>query len=266
MCDVAGISRQAYYKGSISREKQLLTASIVVALALTERKKHTRMGCKKIYHKIKSDLVKAGIKIGRNKFIDLLVEHGLHVKPRRGYHQTTQSNHSFGYAANLLKTRTITAINQAWVSDITYLRTNTGFLYLFLVTDLFSRKILGYNIANTLEIKHGIKAYKMALTNSNNKGTEIHHSDRGIHYSCAEFRTMLKENNTSLSMTRGGAPHENAVAERVNGILKTEYLISDKKQSPKDCKRLVKQAIKLYNNDRPHWNLNFKTPSEVYNN
>ena len=206
----------------------------------------------------------ADIKMGRNKFIDLMVENGLHVKPRRIYHPTTQSNHGYGYAENLLKTLTVTAINQAWVSDITYLRTNAGFRYLFLVTDLYSRKIIGYTVADTLEIKHGIKAYKMAIANSNFKGAEIHHSDRGIHYSCTEFRTILKENNTSLSMTRGGAPHENAVAERVNGILKTEYLISDKKQTPKECRKSANQAIKLYNNDRPHWNLNFKTPSEVY--
>ena len=239
---------------------------MVLSLALAERSKHVRMGCKKIYNKIKPDLDEAGIKMGRNKFIDLMVEYGYHVKPRRKYHVTTQSKHSLEFADNLLKSLNVTKINQVWVSDITYLHTNSGFRYLFLKTDLYSRKILGYVIAETLEVKHGVTAYKMAMKNSNTNGAKIHHSDRGIHYCCSEYTTILKENNTSLSMTRGGAPHENAVAERVNGILKTEYLISDKNQTPKDCRRLVNQAIKLYNNDRPHWSLECKTPSEVYNN
>lgn len=265
VCQSAGISRQGYYK-SVKRYKDSnLIEERVLQLALEIRIRHSKMSLKKIYAKIKDQIKSYGIKMGRDKFITMMVSRGYGVRRKRRYALTTNSNHSNRTYPNQLKGNNVTNINQYWVSDITYLRTKQGHMYLNLVTDYYSRKIIGYSIGERLTTNYTVSALKMAYkTTQTIKGT-IHHSDRGIQYSSSEYIQELKRMKILSSMTRGGSPHENAVAERINGILKQEYGISDSRNTKSQCRQLVKEAIYLYNEERPHLSLQMQTPSEFYN-
>lgn len=259
------LSRQAYY--SAKKRYKLVTEAneYTLYLASLQRSIHPKMSCKKIYIKIRKDLEEAGIKIGRDKFISLMVGEGLHVKRKRRYKSTTYSDHKNKTYENLIKGKVIDKADYIWVSDITYIDTSQGFLYLSLVTDLYSRKIVGYNLADSLMTSESLKALQMALKTCRT-GAEIHHSDRGIQYCSEMYMNKLKIHNIVSSMSKKASPHENAVAERLNGILKQEYAISDRYQTKEQAKKVIKQAIKLYNTDRPHINLNMETPQKVYEN
>lgn len=265
MCQEANISRQGYYKSLASKREQAEIKRHVLELAIPIRCKHSKMGCRKIYSIIKSNLLSTNVKFGRDKFIDLMVSNGLHVKTSRRRKTTTSSNHKLRMYDNLIKNLEIRSADQVWVSDITYLETLEGFMYLSLVTDLYSRQIQGYALSNDLSTIHSLEALQMAVKQSKNRGSQIHHSDRGVQYCSSQYVEELKQHKIESSMTRGGSPEENAVAERLNGILKQEYGISDKYQTKKQCKKLVTEAIDLYNNERPHLSLGMQTPKEYYN-
>jgi len=203
--------------------------------------------------------------MGRDKFIKLMVDNGYHVTRRKRYKQTTDSNHKKKIYKNLVKHLNIIYADQAWASDITYLKTSEGYMYLSLVSDLYSRRIMGYSISNDLSADGSMDALMMAIESSRLGRAGIHHSDRGVQYCSSEYISYLHEHNIRSSMTRGGSPHENAVAERINGILKQEYGISDKYLTKRQCKIIVKQAIELYNKERPHSSLGMKTPEVIYN-
>lgn len=204
------------------------------------------------------------IKMGRDKFINLMVEHGYHVQRRRRAKLTTNSNHKYLTYENKLKDLFVSSADQVWISDITYLRTREGFLYLSLVSDMYSRKILGYHVSESLKTSETLKALKMSIKTSNRRGSTIHHSDRGIQYLSPDYVEYLKKHGIESSTTKGGSPQENAVAERINGILKHEYGISDKHISRSQCRQLVDQAIELYNKMRPHLSLQMRTPDNAY--
>lgn len=204
--------------------------------------------------------------MGRDKFIDLMGQNGYHVKRKRRYRQTTDSSHSKVTYSNLIKDLHIHTADSVWVSDITYIETTEGFMYLSLVTDLYSRKILGYKLSDRLTTEFSIHALELALKESKSINKDIiHHSDRGIQYCSKEYTELLRSNGITSSMSNISSPQENAVAERLNGILKQEYGINDKYQSKSEAKILVKEAIQLYNLDRPHSSLSMKTPDEIYN-
>lgn len=229
-----------------------------------ERQKHPKMGGRKLHIKLKTILITEGIDIGRDRFFDVLRHHGLLIKRCRKYCKTTNSLHKFYKYKNLIKDMEIRMPNQVWVSDITYIRTTEGFLYLSLITDAYSRKIVGYEVNDTLESIGCEKALDKALKELPMGEHPIHHSDRGIQYCCNEYIKKLRKHNLRISMTEENHCYENALAERVNGILKGEYYLGNKFPSKEIAKRACKQAIYLYNTDRPHISLNMQVPEMVH--
>lgn len=201
--------------------------------------------------------------MGRDKFFGLLGRSSLLVKRRRKYVSTTNSYHRFRVYKNKLKNKVLSKSNQAWVSDITYIRTTKDFAYLFLITDAFSRKIVGWHLSESLKISGAVEALRMAIRQSGETKDVIHHSDRGIQYCSKDYVRRLKKANIEISMTEENHCYENATAERVNGILKQEYGL-DETFTPPQAIRAVKEAIWLYNMERPHWSLNLLTPEEVH--
>jgi putative transposase len=202
------------------------------------------------------------IKIGRDKFFDLMREHRMLVQRKKRFHKTTNSNHRFRKHPNLIKGNIYNKSEQVWVSDITYIKTEQGYLYLSLITDLYSKKIMGYNLADNMRVESSSKALRMAFSQRKFKSRPlIHHSDRGFQYCSDEYTNLLKENNVRISMTQSYDPYENAVAERVNGILKDEYEIGEGFVNEAQAKREVKHAIEIYNSKRPHIGCDYSTPN-----
>lgn len=222
------------------------------------------MGTLKLRSELMEEIKQCGRGFGKNKLFDLLRNNDLLLKRRRRYTVTTNSNHPFYKYTNLLAKETVTAPDQAWVCDITYLRTRNKFVYLSLVTDVYSRKIVGWNVDVSLAVEGAIEALKMAIRNSSGAKGVIHHSDRGIQYCCYAYTDLAKKNGIKMSMGEVGNCYDNAIAERVNGILKDEYLLDSEFIDKKQAERAVKEAVYLYNYERPHWALNLKKPAEVY--
>jgi Transposase and inactivated derivatives len=265
MCDYFQISRSGYYKQLKSVECTGMEESIVVKLVQEQRHLMPRIGGKKLYFLLKEDLQVIG-KIGRDKFFNILREHGLLVGRKRSYTKTTNSYHRYRRWKNQIKDKQMTRANQCWVSDITYLRTLHGFAYLSLVTDLYSRKIVGWNLSNSLSIEGALSALSMALGQRKDKTVSlIHHSDRGIQYCCNTYIKQLQKNKVDISMTEENHCYENSTAERVNGILKDEFMLDSVFKDYTDASKAVKESIRIYNECRPHWSLNLKTPQHVHN-
>lgn len=200
------------------------------------------------------------IKIGRDKFFKWLRKHDLLVRRKRQYIHTTQSHHRFWVHDNLTKDITLQKANQLWVSDITYLRTLEGFCYLALITDAHSRKIVGYDVSDSLELTGCIRALKSALQTASDLRQLIHHSDRGIQYCSGQYTELLRARDIKISMAAKGNCYENALAERVNGILKDEFNLDITFKSKKQAIEAVHESIYIYNQHRPHWALKLKTP------
>ena len=210
-------------------------------------------------------MFRAGIKLGRDKLFSLLKEHDLLIRPRKRYTQTTMSKHWMRKWPNIIKGKMVDGPDQVWVSDITYIKTEEGNCYLNMITDLFSRKIVGYAVDQTMETESMIKALKMADRNKINKQIcTIHHSDRGLQYCSKEYEQFTAENNMRLSMTENSDPYENALAERMNRTIKEEFGLDRKLKSKHQAYELIKECIALYNQYRPHLALNMKTPEQVY--
>ena len=204
------------------------------------------------------------VAIGRDRLFSLLKENGLLIEKKRSYAITTDSNHPFKRWPNLAKSLVPSNINELWVADITYIRTNNGFLYLALITDVMSKMIVGYDLSNTLAVEGALKALKMGIKKLKPDHRLIHHSDRGIQYCSYEYTGLLINKNIQISMTQSGSPYDNALAERINGILKHEYLINQTFVNFKHAYNTIKQAIFNYNYLRPNIALNMKKPSEFY--
>lgn len=213
---------------------------------------------------MQSDLDKLEGSIGRDKFFDILRKNGLLVKRRKKYVTTTQSWHRFHKYNNKMKDKQLTGPNQAYVSDITYLRTAKGFMYLFLQTDAWSRKITGWDLSDSLSIDGAIRALQMTISQCPDSTGVIHHSDRGIQYCCNEYIAQLNSYKMEISMTEENHCYENALAERVNGILKQDFLLDEEFANKKMLLKAVKQAILSYNTLRPHWSLSLCTPQQVH--
>lgn len=241
----------------------MLRESVIIELVLNIRKRMPRVGAKKLYYMLKDDIGEIG-KIGRDKFIDILRSNELLVERKKSFTRTTDSYHRFYKYKNLLYNNEIETPNACWVSDITYLRTEKGFVYLFLITDYFSRKIVGWSLSDSLSIEGGIEALKMALRQRDKDKPLIHHSDRGIQYCSNEYVKILKKNTIQISMTEENHCYENSKAERVNGILKDEFLLDETFKDYEATHKSVKEAIRTYNELRPHWALKLKTPQEVH--
>lgn len=215
-------------------------------------------------HELREDLRRYGRGFGRDKFFDLLRKYDLLVKRKRRYMVTTNSNHPFKKYGNELVKATIDKPHQAWVSDITYLSTRENFVYLSLVTDVYSRKIVGWSLDQSLAVEGALNAIKKAIEQCPYIKKLIHHSDRGIQYCCYAYTGLLTSKNITISMGEAGNCYDNAIAERVNGILKTEYLLDTEFKDYEHAKKAVEQAIYLYNNKRPHWALGLEKPADVH--
>lgn len=221
------------------------------------------MGGRKLYNELSYQLLDKEIKMGRDKFFQFLAENNLLVRRKKKYARTTNSAHGFRIYPNLLKELEVTKVDQAWVSDITYIRHQQGFSYLALITDVYTRKIIGYDISSSLGAEGSLRALKMALKERKNRDT-IHHSDRGIQYCCKDYQQLLIKNNIKISHAAKGDCYENAIAERVNGILKTELGLDYTFKNKEQINKAVYDAIHIYNHHRPHWSINLLKPANVY--
>ncbi len=219
LCRLSGITRQGYYRERTERKEEQKQQDKVIALIREHRQQRPRMGTRKLQHELREQFVNAGIQIGRDQLFKLLAQEDLLVKPRKRSTRTTYSDHSLPVYRNLLYEREPSRPNQVWVADITYIDTDEGFMYLSLLTDLYSRKIVGWNLAENLQAQQSIKALEMAIDDLPPNCWPIHHSDRGSQYCCHEYVHVLNERAISISMTEQNHCYENAYAERVNGIL-----------------------------------------------
>jgi transposase InsO family protein len=259
-----GKSRQAYYKRAKSNYKEEVKAEILLQLIASERKQMPRLGGRKLLHKIKPMLPEE-LDMGRDKFFDFLRQNNLLVKRKRYKVYTTMSNHWLRKYPNLIKELIVTAPNQLWVSDITYIRTTEGFVYLFLITDAYSRKIVGWSVSDNLKADNAIKALNMAISQLPvNTKEVIHHSDRGVQYCSSKYVNILNKHGFKISMTEDGNPLDNAIAERINGILKTEWLNEMRLRNKKHVRLELNKIIKIYNTQRPHCSLSMMTPQQAH--
>jgi len=263
LCGWYGISRQAHYQLKRQQEQQQHQAEQVLDWVRQIRHKHKRMGGRKLYHQLQSQLGQQGIKLGRDRFFDLLRAHNLLLRPKKRASRTTWPGS--WRCENLLTKVSISQPNQAWVCDLTYIATEVGFVYLALVTDLYSRCIVGYDLSHSLSLEGATRAVQMAITQTHCslKGL-IHHSDHGVQYTSAPYRDLLAHHHIRSSMGQVGNCYDNAVAERVNGILKLEYGLDDTFVDFAQAHRAVDQAVWLYNHERPHLALAYQKPFQVY--
>jgi putative transposase len=235
-----------------------------MAMVMEIRRSMPRIGARKLYYLLFEQLQE--LKIGRDKFLDILRANHLLILPKRSYHVTTNSHHRFRKHKNLLLGKTITGPEQVWVSDITYIGKREKPCYLSLITDAYSKKIMGYHVADNLNTESSIAALNMAIKGRKNKALAlIHHSDRGVQYCADDYQRPLMKNNIQCSMTNNGDPYENAVAERINGILKQEFAIDRYHQDLKRMQIIVKESIEIYNSQRPHYSNYMLTPHQMHN-
>jgi putative transposase len=263
LCKLFGKTRQAWYDHQRCQGREALESTVVLDLVREKRARHPKMGTRKLYDRLSDQLKQMGIRIGRDAFFVLLREGGLLIRRRRKGHITTLSRHRFRCYGNQLEGLVIDRPEQVWVTDITYLRLERSFVYLSLVTDAYSRNIMGYHVSPTLEASGCLKALRMAMKNRSYDEPLIHHSDRGIQYCSHEYTSALNQAGIAISMTVSGSA-ENAIAERVNGILKDEYLLDATFESLEAARRQTAQAIHLYNTDRPHLSLGMLTPEQAH--
>ncbi len=229
------------------------------------RSVHPAIGGRKLYAVIQQQMQEQGIRIGRDALFHLLRENGLLIRRRRRKVITTWSKHPFRKYRNLISDFIPTAPNQLWVSDITYLKTQEGFVYVSLITDAYSRKIVGYDLSDNLESVNALQALQMALQATTEPLNRlIHHSDRGIQYCCHDYVNLLQHYQIQISMTENGDPLENAIAERINGIIKHEYLLLQTIPNKQHAMKLLNQAVYLYNNHRLHLSCNMLTPEQIH--
>ena len=264
LCERVGMSRQNYYAARRLRQRREVDESMVVELVKRERRMQPRLGGRKLLHLVRPELDEAGVVIGRDRFFEVLAEHDLLVVRKPGRPHTTNSRHSLPVFHNLLAGRTFDAPNLAWVSDLTYIRTDEGFLYAALITDVFSRKIVGAHIGDSLEAEGCLAALDKALADLPSGMHPIHHSDRGCQYCCHAYVDRLQERKLSISMTEIMHCYENALAERVNGILKQEYELDRCFRTKAQAKKAFEQAAWLYNHRRPHLKLKYRFPADVH--
>lgn len=266
-CQYWGMSRQAYYQGRRRHAQGVQRAQAVVELVRQQRMRQPRVGTRKLHHMLREPLQRQGMTLGRDALFDVLRNHRLLVANRRAYHKTTDSHHRFRRHPNLLKAgpQQVHAwgSEQVWVADITYLPTAGRFAYLSLITDAYSRKIVGWHVHDSLQTEQVAQAMKMALRQRQTRQPLVHHSDRGIQYCSTYYQALHQRHGITCSMTDGYDCYQNALAERVNGILKTEFLL----QRPADldqARRMVEQSVRIYNHERPHSSLKMQTPDAVH--
>ena len=266
VCACFDLKRDAWYKYQKRQNNREMVAKKVLDLVKEERKDQPRVGTRKLYEALEFTFRASEIKVGRDKLFDILREYDMLVKRKKASCKTTNSYHRFHKYKNLVKDIKVISPNQVWVSDITYIRTIKGFCYLALITDMYSRKIVGYDISDTLELAGCLRALKRALRQARPAAGLVHHSDRGIQYCSNQYVDELKKHKIQISMTEENLCYENALAERVNGILKDEFYLDQCFFSTYHACKATKNAVEIYNNKRLHLSLGYKTPNMVFKN
>lgn len=267
-CGFVGLSRQAYYQQRSRDQHAECLAQKVLAEISGIRLQQPRIGTRKLHHLLRCSQHTHGIRLGRDRLFAILRQARMLIPPQRAYHKTTDSHHRFYKHPNLLNgisnlTPEGARAEAVWVADITYLPTLAGTSYLSLVTDAYSRKIVGHHVHASLRAEEVSMAYKQALKQRIGKRPLIHHSDRGIQYCSALYQQIHLRHGVQCSMTDGYDCYQNALAERVNGILKGEFLLHTPANLD-EARRMVNQSVQIYNQRRPHLALQYKTPDEVH--
>ena len=258
ICELFGYTRQAYYK-SLRHNDEGITDDFRILLHVGDvRKSMPRIGTRKLHYMLQQ----RGVEVSRDRLFDLLREKNMLVRRRKKHTITTNSKHWMRKYPNLIRGFNFHKPNQLWVSDITYIPVEGSYAYLSLVTDACSRKILGHYLSRDLAAEGPLNALRSALSGAGSRiDGLIHHSDRGTQYCCKEYVELLKSNGIRISMTENGDPYENALAERVNGILKDEWLNQERFCNFEQAKRRIDEVITIYNNLRPHLSCDMKTPA-----
>jgi transposase InsO family protein len=259
------MSRQNYYARRKLRQRRHVDAELICGLVREERHWQPRLGARKLRVLLRAPLAAARVRIGRDRFWEVLRQRDLLLKPRRSQRpRTTHSDHRLPVFRNLIKDRPVSRPNEVWVGDLTYLRTEEGFMFLTLLTDKMSRKIVGYHCGDSLESVGCQRALQMAIEQLQPGQRPIHHSDRGSQYCCHEYVQLAWARGLSMSMTESDHCAENALAERMNGILKTEYGLDQCFKTKALTRQAVEQAVHLYDTRRPHTALGHRFPAVVH--
>jgi len=259
------MTRQNYYARRKQRQRRQVDEQLLVGLVRLERSIQPRLGVRKLRVLVEGELAQAGVRIGRDRFFEVLRQHGLLLERRRSQTpRTTQSYHTLPVFRNLVKGLQISFVNQVWVGDLTYLRTEEGFMFLALLTDVMSRHIVGYHFGDSLESMGCQKALQMALQRLPQQVRPIHHTDRGCQYCCHPYVELALGAGLQMSMTESDHCAENALAERMNGILKGEYGLDRVFATKVHLRQSVTEAIHLYGTRRPHTALSNRFPAQVY--
>ncbi|WMI70376.1 IS3 family transposase [Mangrovimonas sp. YM274] len=260
------MSKQAFYKRLKTQQKQEIDQQKLISLVKGYRKKvGSKTGGIKLYSELKQDFINANIKIGRDKFYRFLRLNRLLIPKAKNYTTTTNSNHMFKKYKNLVKDHVPTRPEQLWVSDITYIKTENGHNYLALVTDAYSKQIMGYKLDSHMRTSLCKDALAMAIKNRKYRNQKlIHHSDRGFQYCNPKYSQFAEQNGITMSMTEQYDPYENAVAERINRTLKHEYGLKQTIKNTELAKKMTQQAVYIYNNLRAHFSLDLRKPAEVH--
>ncbi len=262
-CELFGVSRQVYYRSKQSFQKKQQRSAMVVSMVQEVRFQMPRIGTRKLYYLLHDRLLDLGV--GRDKLFTILSANHMLIKKKRSYRKTTDSNHRFRKHKNLIAGTTPRRPEQIWASDITYIGNRGNHRYLALITDTYSKKIVGYDLSASLSAAGAIRALRMGLKQRAFKKQKlIHHSDRGLQYCCDAYQKILRQKNVKCSMTESYDPYANAIAERINGILKQEFLLEEYNVKLPVMKELVKNSIEVYNKNRPHFSCQMKTPEQMH--
>ena len=258
-----GISRQAYYQEIQRAKVRSEELSQVKSMVQGIRIQMPRLGTRKLYFLLKQDFENKGIKIGRDALFRYLKTEHMLIKPKKRYTKTTNSKHWLRKHPNLIKNMNIEKPNQVYVSDITYIKSKEKTHYLSLITDAYSKKIVGHHLSDNMNTENVAKALKMAVKGKQFNQSLIHHSDRGLQYCAEYYQEILLKHGIKTSMTDGYDCYQNAIAQRVNGILKDEFILF-KPNTKMELKRIIDESIAMYNSKRPHLALNYKTPNFIH--
>ena len=263
MCELFGVSTQAFYQKKMNFEKDTIK-HLVLDFVRSERALSPRLGGYKLYLMVKAHF-KDDFTMGRDAFYSLLDQYNLKLRQKKRSIRTTDSNHNYPKYNNIIKDLKPIMSNQIWVSDITYIRTEKGFCYLSLITDLYSRRIMSWVLAPRLKFSYTEQALRKAIQEANTdlRGL-IHHSDRGFQYCYTSYTNILKDNGIRISMTETSDPKDNAVAERVNGILKQEWLNHMEFKDINEAEQVIREKITYYNERRLHSSINYLTPNQAH--
>lgn len=265
LCKLFGKSRHAWYDHQWRKQDDFLKEELILQLVLEIRQSLPKIGTRKLHYMINQKLIEHRLEAGRDYLFDLLTKHKLLIRNRRRTIITTHSRHWMHKYSNLVTELQIICPEQLWVSDITYIRLINGFAYLSLITDAYSHKVVGYNLRKDLAAEGCLKALQMALSNRSYLHQQLtHHSDRGCQYCCKEYVDLLSANNIAISMTNNGDPYENAIAERINGIIKSEFNLYSSQLGFEETSIMIQKTINTYNQLRPHASCDYLTPNQAH--